>query len=93
MNKVADGIGSKFGRMISSVVAFFAGYAIGFAYIWELTLVMLAMFPLLVFVGGIMAQVGYLALEERGREGGSMEGEEGRRSIKITKSPCNAFKE
>ena len=50
--------------MISSIVAFFAGYAIGFMYIWELTLVMLAMFPLIVIVGGIMAQVGYLALEE-----------------------------
>ena len=57
INKVADGIGAKFGRLFSCVVTFFAGYAIGFTYVWQLTLVLVATFPLIVLVGGLMAKV------------------------------------
>ena len=59
LNKISDGIGSKFGRIISSFVSFVAGYVIGFIYVWQLTLVMIAMFPLIVIVGAVMAKVGH----------------------------------
>ena len=60
VNKVGDGIGSKFGRIIFSLAGFFAGYIIGFIYCWQLTLVMLAQLPLVFIVGGIMATVSSL---------------------------------
>ncbi|XP_028401686.1 multidrug resistance protein 1-like [Dendronephthya gigantea] len=56
INKIGDGIGSKFGRIICSLIGFFAGYIIGFIYCWQLTLVMLAQLPLLFIVGGMMAK-------------------------------------
>jgi ABC-type multidrug transport system fused ATPase/permease subunit len=57
INKIADGIGAKYGRMISSVVSFIVGYTIGFIYVWQLTLVMLSLFPLMVIVGAMMSKV------------------------------------
>ena len=71
LNKISDGIGSKFGRIISSLVSFVSGYVIGFIYVWQLTLVEIATFPLVVFVGGMFAKVGYSrwAHKEWGREG------------------------
>jgi ATP-binding cassette subfamily B (MDR/TAP) protein 1 len=58
INKIADGIGAKYGRIISSVVSFIVGYTIGFIYVWQLTLVMLSLFPLMVIVGAMMSKVG-----------------------------------
>lgn len=57
INKIADGIGAKYGRIISSVVSFVIGYVIGFIYVWQLTLVMLSLFPLMVIVGALMTKV------------------------------------
>ena len=54
---MGDGIGSKFARIICSLVGFFAGYIIGLIYCWQLALVMLAQLPLLFFVGALMATV------------------------------------
>ncbi|XP_028410025.1 multidrug resistance protein 1-like [Dendronephthya gigantea] len=65
MNKLADGIGSKFGRVIYSFSAFIAGYALGFFYLWELTFVMLAVLPVVAACGGIQAKIigGFAAKE------------------------------
>ncbi|XP_046862109.1 ATP-dependent translocase ABCB1-like isoform X2 [Xenia sp. Carnegie-2017] len=57
INKIADGIGSKFGRIFCSLFGFMAGYIVGFVYCWRLSLVMLAQLPMLFFVGGIMATI------------------------------------
>ena len=57
MNKLADGIGSKFGRLIYSFSVFTAAYALGFYYLWKLTLVMLAVLPVVAACGGIQAKV------------------------------------
>ncbi|XP_028410024.1 multidrug resistance protein 1-like [Dendronephthya gigantea] len=65
LNKLADGIGSKFGRLIYSLSAFFAGYALGFYYLWKMTLVMLAALPIVAVSGGILAKIigGFTAKE------------------------------
>jgi hypothetical protein len=39
-------------------VSFIVGYTIGFIYVWQLTLVMLSLFPLMVIVGAMMSKVG-----------------------------------
>lgn len=59
MNKIADGLGAKFGRLIYSLVAFFAGYGLGFFYQWKMTLVMLAALPVIAISGGLLAKVLY----------------------------------
>ena len=50
-------MGSKFGRLIYSFSAFIAGYALGFYYLWKMTLVMLAALPVVAISGGILAKV------------------------------------
>ena len=57
INKIGDGIGAKFGRIICSLIGFFVGYIIGFVYCWRLAFVMLAQLPLLFLCGGMMATV------------------------------------
>ena len=39
------------------MVAFLAGYVIGFSYVWQLTSVMLATLPLLALTGAVMVKV------------------------------------
>ncbi|XP_028416784.1 multidrug resistance protein 1-like isoform X1 [Dendronephthya gigantea] len=57
INKIADGIGAKYGRILSSIVSFIVSYAIGFVYVWQLTLVMFSLFPLMVIVGAMMSKL------------------------------------
>ncbi|KAL5007363.1 hypothetical protein ScPMuIL_016169 [Solemya velum] len=45
--KISDGIGDKVGTCIQWTCGFLSGFAIGFAYGWKLTLVILAISPLL----------------------------------------------
>lgn len=52
-----DGIGHKIGSFIQAVTMFFAGFAMGFAYGWKLTLVILAITPLLAISGAILGKV------------------------------------
>lgn len=59
MNKIADGLGSKFGRLIYSLVAFIAGYVLGFFFLWKMTLVMLAALPVIAISAGLLAKVLY----------------------------------
>jgi ATP-binding cassette subfamily B (MDR/TAP) protein 1 len=58
LNRVADGIGSKFGRIIYSFSSFTAGYVLGFCYLWKLTLVMLAVLPVIALSAALIAKVG-----------------------------------
>lgn len=57
LNKIADGMGSKFGRFMYSILTFFAGYGLGFAYIWQMTLVMMATLPIMAICGALLAKV------------------------------------
>ena len=54
---MADGMGSKFGRLIYSSVAFISAYVLGFIYLWKMTFVMLAFLPLVAISAGILAKV------------------------------------
>ena len=60
LNKMADGMGSKFGRLIYSFVAFISGYCLGFVYLWQMTFVMLAFLPVVAISAGIIAKVDIL---------------------------------
>ena len=57
INKIHLGIGDKMGTFIQWMAGFFAGFAIGFAYGWKLTLVILAISPLLAGVAILMSKV------------------------------------
>ena len=57
LNKVYDGIGHKVGLFIQPLATFIAGFAIGFYYGWELTLVLLSVTPLSAVAGAVMAKV------------------------------------
>ena len=60
LKKIVDGIGAKYGRLISSLCSFVAAYIIGFIYIWKMSLIMTGMLPLMMIVGGVMAKVGWM---------------------------------
>lgn len=57
VNKIQDGIGDKVSNFFQWISAFFTGIIIGFVYGWKLTLVILAVSPLLVAAGGFMSFV------------------------------------
>ena len=57
MKIILDGIGSNFSSIISSVVCFGAGYLIGLILCWDLTLILLATFPLMMLCGIVMTKV------------------------------------
>ena len=58
MDKIQDGIGDKLGLFFQQIATFFGGFIVGFIFGWELTLVILAVSPLLIVSGGLMAKVG-----------------------------------
>ncbi|KAL5007420.1 hypothetical protein ScPMuIL_016226 [Solemya velum] len=57
ISKIHDGIGDKLGAFFQWIAAFVAGIAIGFTRGWKLSLVVLAISPLLVASGGIMTKL------------------------------------
>ena len=59
IDKITDGIGYKLGNMVQSLVSFFAGYIIAFIYCWRLSLVLAAMFPVMIVLGSFMSKVGF----------------------------------
>lgn len=65
INKIHLGIGDKMGTFIQWMAGFFAGFAIGFAYGWKLTLVILAISPLLAGVAILMSKVIILLLWDK----------------------------
>jgi ABC-type multidrug transport system fused ATPase/permease subunit len=60
LNKIADGIGHKFGLFQYGMAGFLASYILAFAYGWKLTLVMLSVFPLLAVAGGALGMVSFV---------------------------------
>jgi len=63
VEQVERGIGDKLAMLFQYVAAFLAGFIVGFTRGWKLTLVILAVSPLLAISGGIMGKVhilGYL---------------------------------
>jgi ABC-type multidrug transport system fused ATPase/permease subunit len=54
---VKEGIGDKLGMLVMYITQFVAGFIIAFAYSWQMTLVMLALTPLLAACGMFMAKV------------------------------------
>ena len=57
LNKVYDGIGQKIGMFLQNMAIVLVGFIMGFVYGWKLTLVIIAISPLLMIAGGIMAKV------------------------------------
>ncbi|EFJ10214.1 hypothetical protein SELMODRAFT_184079 [Selaginella moellendorffii] len=54
---IQDAMGEKVSKLIQFTTAFFAGFVIAFIKGWKLTLVMMSVMPLLVFAGGMMANL------------------------------------
>lgn len=54
-----DGIGHNIGRFINTLASFFLGLVIGFVYGWKLTLVIVAVSPLLAIASRLMGMVRY----------------------------------
>ena len=52
-----DGIGQKIGMFLQAIAIVLVGFIMGFVYGWKLTLVIIAVSPLLVIAGGLMAKV------------------------------------
>ena len=59
VNKIQEGLGDKIGTFFQWMSAAVAGMIIGFVYGWLLTLVILAVSPLLAVCGGVMSKVDY----------------------------------
>ena len=57
VDKIQDGIGEKLGQFFQYFATFVCGFVIGFIYGWQLTLVIIAVSPLLAIAGGLMAAV------------------------------------
>ena len=57
LNKIADGIGHKFGLFQYGISGFICGYILAFIYGWKLTLVMLSLFPIMAATGGALGMV------------------------------------
>ncbi|ROJ29199.1 Multidrug resistance protein 1 [Anabarilius grahami] len=55
--KINEGIGDKLGMLIQNLTTFFVGIIIGFTYGWKLTLVILAVSPLLGISAAIISKV------------------------------------
>ena len=59
MDKIQQGIGDKLANFFQWGTCCIAGIAIGFAYGWKLTLVILAVGPALALCGALMGWVSY----------------------------------
>jgi len=57
LNKVDEGIGHKIGMLLQAITTVLVGFIMGFVYGWKLTLVMIAVSPLVVIAGGIIGKV------------------------------------
>ena len=57
VEQLERGIGDKLAMLFQYFAAFFAGFIVGFINGWKLTLVILAVSPLLAISGGIMGKV------------------------------------
>ncbi|BBN16210.1 autophagy-related protein 9 [Marchantia polymorpha subsp. ruderalis] len=53
---IQDALGEKVGKLLQLTSTFFGGYVIAFIKSWKLTLVMLAIMPIIVVTGGLMSK-------------------------------------
>jgi ABC-type multidrug transport system fused ATPase/permease subunit len=58
VSKINEGIGDKIGMFFQAMATFFTGFIVGFTRGWKLTLVILAVSPVLGLSAGIWAKVG-----------------------------------
>ena len=58
VSKIHDGIGDKIGVFFQWMSGFLCGFGVGFYYGWKLTLVILAVSPLLAGSAVVFSQVG-----------------------------------
>lgn len=58
VSKINEGIGDKIGMFFQSIATFITGFIVGFTRGWELTLVILAVSPVLGLSAAIWAKVG-----------------------------------
>jgi len=58
IDQIEKGIGDKLALLFQYFSAFIAGFVVGFAYGWKLTLVVVSVSPLLALSGIIMGKVG-----------------------------------
>ncbi|MQL96681.1 hypothetical protein Taro_029358 [Colocasia esculenta] len=54
---VQDAISEKVGNFLHYISRFFAGFAIGFTYVWQISLVTLSIVPLIAIAGGVYAYI------------------------------------
>lgn len=57
VSKISEGIGDKVGMFFQAVATFFAGFIVGFVRGWKLTLVIMAISPILGFSTAVWAKV------------------------------------
>lgn len=58
VSKINEGVGDKIGMFFQSIATFFTGFIVGFTRGWKLTLVILAISPVLGLSAAIWAKVG-----------------------------------
>lgn len=57
LERVREGLGDKLALLLQMIFAFIAGYGVGFYYSWSMTLVMMALAPLIVLSGSWMSKI------------------------------------
>ncbi|CAJ0947065.1 unnamed protein product, partial [Mesorhabditis belari] len=57
MERVKEGLGDKLGLMIQFTAQFFGGLGVAMYYDWKLTLIMMALSPVIIFCGAFMARM------------------------------------
>jgi len=60
MERIREGLGSKFSMVVQYVSTFVAGLIVGLVANWRLTLVILSVAPILIGTSGYMAKVRHL---------------------------------
>lgn len=65
VSKINEGIGDKIGLLVQAVTTFVAGFIVGLIRGWKLTLVILAVSPVLGLSAAIWAKVGELTFHVR----------------------------
>lgn len=65
VSKINEGIGDKIGMFFQSIATFFIGFIVGFTRGWKLTLVILAISPVLGLSAAIWAKVGKACCKSR----------------------------
>lgn len=57
VSKISEGIGDKVGMFFQAVATFFAGFIVGFIRGWKLTLVIMAISPIMGLSAAVWAKV------------------------------------